>query len=541
LDGSVPAGWPVTIELGSTAFRFFGTGAPTIGDIDADGRSDVIVSIDASDYSRRRTLAAYRHDGTPVAGFPRPTPDVGSSVDNGALLADLDKNGTLDMAWASLSGELAVYELGSPATAVRPWPMFQSDAGLSGAFTPASTPPQEVVALSRSIWTATATSNAATAVNALDGNLATRWDTQAAQTNGQSITVDMKSPQTFSQITLDAGSSTNDYPRGYQVFISNDGVNFGTAIATGSGTGRLITITFSQRTAQFVRIVQTGTSASWWSLHELNVYGPPAPPTALSRSGWTASATSNGAAVPNALDGNAATRWDSQAVQSNGQSFTVDMKAAQTFTRVTLDSGSSANDYPRGYQVFVSNDGVSFGSAIASGVGTNKLVTISFAQQTARYLRIVQTGTASSWWSIHELNVYGTTTGSGILPRTGWVASASSGASSVGSALDGVASSRWTSGATQVNGQWFQVDMRAAQTFRQLTLDATGSAGDYPRGYQVFVSNDGSTWGSPVATGAGTAGVTTVSFATRSARYVRIVQTGSASSWWSLHELNVVQ
>jgi len=34
-------------------------------------------------------------------------------------------------------------------------------------------------------------------------------------------------------------------------------------------------------------------------------------------------------------------------------------------------------------------------------------------------------------------------------------------------------------------------------------LDAGSSTGDYPRGYKVEVSNDGSNWGSPVATGTG--------------------------------------
>jgi beta-glucosidase len=72
----------------------------------------------------------------------------------------------------------------------------------------------------------------------------------------------------------------------------------------------------------------------------------------------------------------------------------------------------------------------------------------------------------------------------------------------------------------------------------RLFLDCGGSTADYPRGYQVYLSEDGTNWGAPVATGSG-ATVTTISFAAHAARYVRITQTGSASAnWWSIAELN---
>lgn len=130
-----------------------------------------------------------------------------------------------------------------------------------------------------------------------------------------------------------------------------------------------------------------------------------------------------------------------------------------------------------------------------------------------------------------------------VLSRAGWVASASSGNGSAGNAIDGVITSRWSTGANQVNGQWFRVDMGAAQTFNQIVLDGGSSAGDYPRGYQVHVSNDGVNWGIPIATGAGSSGVTTITFEAQTARYIRVTQTGSVSSmiWWSIHEFNVYQ
>ena len=85
------------------------------------------------------------------------------------------------------------------------------------------------------------------------------------------------------------------------------------------------------------------------------------------------------------------------------------MGAAGTFNEVILNCINSSNDYPRGYQVYVSDDGVNWGSSIATGTGTPSITTITFAPQAARYIRIIQTGSApGNFWSIDEFNVIGT-------------------------------------------------------------------------------------------------------------------------------------
>ena len=83
------------------------------------------------------------------------------------------------------------------------------------------------------------------------------------------------------------------------------------------------------------------------------------------------------------------------------------------------------------------------------------------------------------------------------LPRTGWTASASSSAPEdpPARALDGDRATRWSGGHGQTNGDWFQVDMGTRQTFDGLAIDAGESVGDFARGYQVYVSNDGAQLG----------------------------------------------
>ena len=128
----------------------------------------------------------------------------------------------------------------------------------------------------------------------------------------------------------------------------------------------------------------------------------------------------------------------------------------------------------------------------------------------------------------------------GLLARTGWVASASASDanSQASNSIDGDIGTRWATGANQTPGQWFQVDMGVTNLCNTIVMDCGGSTTDYPRGYLVYVSLDGTKWGNAVATGTGTV-VTRVSFATQPARFIRVTQTGSSGSyWWSIAEFN---
>lgn len=128
---------------------------------------------------------------------------------------------------------------------------------------------------------------------------------------------------------------------------------------------------------------------------------------ALDRTGWTFTASSAQGEVANVADGNIATRWSSGSLQAPGMYFQIDFGQPQTFGRIELAlDASQPFDYPRGYEVYASNDPANLGAPIASGVG-QQLTSIVVPATTARYVRIVQTGSdAARWWSIYELNVF---------------------------------------------------------------------------------------------------------------------------------------
>jgi glucosylceramidase len=104
-------------------------------------------------------------------------------------------------------------------------------------------------------------------------------------------------------------------------------------------------------------------------------------------------------------------------------------------------------------------------------------------------------------------------------------------------AADDDASTRWSSGAAQSAGQYLQVDLGRRTPVSRLVLDTGASTGDYPRGYSVSVSDDGTKWSQPVATGAGTGQLTTVDLGHRATRYVRVTLTAASGNWWSVADV----
>lgn len=126
------------------------------------------------------------------------------------------------------------------------------------------------------------------------------------------------------------------------------------------------------------------------------------------------------------------------------------------------------------------------------------------------------------------------------LDRADWKLSASHNNGSTRNAIDGNEGSRWDTAATQVPGMWFQVDLGSQRRIQKIMMDSKNSSGDYPRGYQVVVSSDGETWSDPVAEGVGKTPVIEIDIPNRSARFIKIVQTGKVDGlYWSIHELYI--
>lgn len=123
------------------------------------------------------------------------------------------------------------------------------------------------------------------------------------------------------------------------------------------------------------------------------------------------------------------------------------------------------------------------------------------------------------------------------VPLTHATATASLNAGDAALAVDGDASTRWSSGAAQAPGQYLQVDLGRPTSFRQVAIDSGDNLGDYARSWTLTASRDGRTWRT-IGSGTGTGQLTTVDTRT-TARYLRVTTTGDAGNWWSLADLRL--
>ncbi len=124
--------------------------------------------------------------------------------------------------------------------------------------------------------------------------------------------------------------------------------------------------------------------------------------------------------------------------------------------------------------------------------------------------------------------------------RDAWTLKASHNNGSTKNAIDGNMGTRWDTSTPQEPGMWFQIDLGAERVIEEIKLDTTGSNNDYPRGYEVYLSYNGEDWGNPVAKGKGDGPVTVISIPSKSARYIKLMQTGQVDGlYWSIHELTL--
>jgi len=140
-------------------------------------------------------------------------------------------------------------------------------------------------------------------------------------------------------------------------------------------------------------------------------------------------------------------------------------------------------------------------------------------------------------WTIAELRA---AVPQPLTNRQEWKLTANHNSEQCALAIDGKPETRYTTGAQQEPGQWFQIELPRETTVSGLELDSSKSPKDYPRGYKVELSSDGKAW-QTAATGDGDDAMTEIHFAAAPAKFIRITQTGTVHGlFWSIHELQVM-
>ncbi len=355
--------------------------------------------------------------------------------------------------------------------------------------------------LDRTGWTATASHASYNAGYALDGLANTRWSSGTHMTNGMWYQLDMQMERTLDKLVLDATNSSSDYPRGYEVYVSNDAINWGTAIDSGVGSA-VTTIDFPAQTARYVKFVQTGSVGLYWSIHELNVYHT-----------GTASVDSIAPEAP------------------SGLSVLVDPD--HTVKLSWLDATDNVGI--SGYDVFNGSERENEGLIQETSYTVTGL---TYGTYTFEVRAIDLSGNVSEASAPVTIVLESQEAPSVLLESSGWVATASHATNQAHKGIDGKPTTNWKSKAAQGDSIYYQLDMLMVRTINKLILDTIRRTGEYLGAYEVYVSNDGHNWGEQIASGIGDL-VTTIEFPTIMARYIRIVTVGETDADWSIDEMHV--
>jgi HEAT repeat protein len=108
-------------------------------------------------------------------------------------------------------------------------------------------------------------------------------------------------------------------------------------------------------------------------------------------------------------------------------------------------------------------------------------------------------------------------------------------------AIDGDPATRWDTRGAMAGGEWFRIELDEEREITGLVLDTRGSGGDFPRGYEIYVSASSLGDGQLVCKGKGTEPLLKIVFDKPvRGRAIKILQTGrSEGLFWSIHELTI--
>jgi len=270
------------------------------------------------------------------------------------------------------------------------------------------------------------------AANAFDGKNSSFWHTQWSngapacpheiQINlGKSYSID-----SFSYLPRQDGVSNGNIAR-YEFYLSSDGVNWGTAVATGTfaNNASLKQITFAAKIGQYLRLraLSEVNGNPWTSAAEINITGSSQTSSAsIPHTGWSLKyadsqeLTGQNGAATNAFDGKTTTIWHTQwssstpayphEIQINlGKSYSID-----SFSYLPRQDGVTNGNIAR-YEFYISSDGVNWGTAVATGTfaNTTLLKQVPLAAKSGQYIRLraLSEVNGNPWASVSEINLTG--------------------------------------------------------------------------------------------------------------------------------------
>ena len=111
---------------------------------------------------------------------------------------------------------------------------------------------------------------------AFDRDTNTRWTSNTSQRPGMYYGLDLGAVHAVTRIIWDTSPSPGDYPQGVQVQVSIDNQNWTTVFSAGDASpyvlGGVLTLDFAPVNARYLKVVDTGSTGLYLSVHEIYVF-----------------------------------------------------------------------------------------------------------------------------------------------------------------------------------------------------------------------------------------------------------------------------
>ncbi len=260
------------------------------------------------------------------------------------------------------------------------------------------------------------------ATNAIDGDNTTIWHTKwAGGTDPQphEIQLGLGATYSVSGLTyLPRQNQSNGRIAQYEIYVSTDGTNWGSPVATGTwqNTADLKTVNFSAVNGNYVRLrsLSEVNGAAYTSAAEIDIIKSNATPTLSVHYVDSEELSGENGAATNAIDADNNTIWHTKwAGGTDPQPHEIQLSLGGTFSLSGLTylprQDGSQNGRISQYEVYVSEDPANWGAAVASGTWANSsdLKTVNFTPKTGNYIRLrsLSEVNGSAFTSAAEINV----------------------------------------------------------------------------------------------------------------------------------------
>jgi endo-alpha-N-acetylgalactosaminidase len=264
------------------------------------------------------------------------------------------------------------------------------------------------------------------AANAIDGDKNTFWHTQWGDESPaypHEITLQLEAATKIKGFTYlprqDEG--TNGTIKEYEIYLSDDGKEFGKAVAKGEFTGNKAgeTVTFPAKSCTYIKLkaLSEVNGEAWASAAEIGVVEDDGLPPPVKIKEAKADSEETGAGdnkAGNAIDGNKDSFWHTQwgdASPACPHEIVLQLDAAVKIKGLTYlpRQDDATNGTIKEYEIYLSDDGKDFGKAVAKGefTGNKAGETVSFPAKTCTYIKLKALSeiNGEAWASAAEIGV----------------------------------------------------------------------------------------------------------------------------------------